>query len=148
MEIQLGFGGMAYGWYRVSFQNLPIPGTTTRRDINHRTSFTLTITIFITITITAGITLFGNFPNLGGPQYRPQNTIILIVGTPKMVPLILGNPHLGSSAEALALSGRKLSDGLAAERDGRQGRGGKAAPVLQPDFGGSLQLEVPFWRSP
>ena len=27
------------------------------------------------------------------PQYRPQNTIILIIGTPKMVPLILGNPN-------------------------------------------------------
>ena len=31
---------------------------------------------------------------IGGPQYRPQNTIILIMGTPKMVPLILGNPHM------------------------------------------------------
>ena len=25
----------------------------------------------------------------------PQNTIILIMGTPKRVPLILGNPHIG-----------------------------------------------------
>ena len=29
-----------------------------------------------------------------GPQYRPQNTIVLRVGTPKMVPLILRNPHI------------------------------------------------------
>ena len=30
-----------------------------------------------------------------GPQYRPQNTIVLIkIGTPKMVPLILGNPYI------------------------------------------------------
>ena len=29
-----------------------------------------------------------------GPQYRPQNTIILIIGTPKKVPLILGNPQV------------------------------------------------------
>ena len=29
-----------------------------------------------------------------GPQYRPQYTIILIIGTPKRVPLILGNPHI------------------------------------------------------
>ena len=29
-----------------------------------------------------------------GPQHRPQHTIVLIIGTPKMVPLILGNPHI------------------------------------------------------
>ena len=29
-----------------------------------------------------------------GPQYEPQNTIVLIMGTPKKVPLILGNPHI------------------------------------------------------
>ena len=29
-----------------------------------------------------------------GPQHRPQYTIVLIMGTPKMVPLILGNPHI------------------------------------------------------
>ena len=34
--------------------------------------------------------------NRGGPQYRPQNTTVLIMGTPKMVPLILVNPHLGA----------------------------------------------------
>ena len=33
------------------------------------------------------------FPKIRGPQYRPQNTIILNIGTPKKVPLILGNPH-------------------------------------------------------
>ena len=29
----------------------------------------------------------------GGPQYRPQSTIILIIGIAKKVPLILGNPN-------------------------------------------------------
>ena len=29
----------------------------------------------------------------GAPQYIPQSTIVLILGTPKMVPLILVNPH-------------------------------------------------------
>ena len=29
-----------------------------------------------------------------GPQYRPQNTIVLIMRTPKWVSLILGNPHI------------------------------------------------------
>ena len=28
-----------------------------------------------------------------GPQYRPQHTIVVIMGTPKKVPLILGNRH-------------------------------------------------------
>ena len=32
-----------------------------------------------------------------GPQYRPQYIIILIMGTFKMVPLILGNPHIFST---------------------------------------------------
>ena len=27
-----------------------------------------------------------------GPSYKPQNTLVLVIGTPKMVPLILGNP--------------------------------------------------------
>ena len=30
----------------------------------------------------------------GEPQYRPQNVIIRIMGTPKKVPLILRNPHI------------------------------------------------------
>ena len=29
-----------------------------------------------------------------GTQYRPQNTKVLIIGTPKMVPLIWGNSHI------------------------------------------------------
>ena len=29
-----------------------------------------------------------------GPQYRPQITIVLIIGTPTKVPLILGNPYI------------------------------------------------------
>ena len=32
---------------------------------------------------------------MGGQQYRPQNTIVLIIGAPKRVPLILRNLHLG-----------------------------------------------------
>ena len=31
----------------------------------------------------------------GGHQYRPQNIIVLIIGTLKMVPLILGNYQMG-----------------------------------------------------
>ena len=31
---------------------------------------------------------------IGVPQYRPQNTTVLILGTPKMVPLIWGNSHM------------------------------------------------------
>ena len=30
-----------------------------------------------------------------GPQYRPQYTIVLIMGTLNRVSLILGNPHIG-----------------------------------------------------
>ena len=29
-----------------------------------------------------------------GSQNKPPNTIILIIGTPKRVPLLLGNPHM------------------------------------------------------
>ena len=29
-----------------------------------------------------------------GPQYRPQNTIVLIMGAPKKEPLILGSPQI------------------------------------------------------
>ena len=29
-----------------------------------------------------------------GTQYRPQNTIVLSIRTPKEVPLILGTPHM------------------------------------------------------
>ena len=34
------------------------------------------------------------FPKIRVPQYRPPNTIILIIGTPKKVPTILGIPQL------------------------------------------------------
>ena len=34
---------------------------------------------------------FGRFPQYG-PQSRPQKAISLIIRTPKMIPLILGNP--------------------------------------------------------
>ena len=33
-----------------------------------------------------------NFPKIGNPQYGPQQTIIFIIGTPKMVAVILGDP--------------------------------------------------------
>ena len=33
----------------------------------------------------------GSFPDRG-PQYRPKNITILTMGTPEMVPLILGGP--------------------------------------------------------
>ena len=33
-------------------------------------------------------------PKIRVPQYRPQYTIVLIIGTPKEVPLIWGNPHI------------------------------------------------------
>ena len=29
-----------------------------------------------------------------GPQYGPQNTRVLIIGTPEMVPLIFETPHI------------------------------------------------------
>ena len=35
-----------------------------------------------------------SFPKIGGPPYRPQYIMVLIIGTPKMVPLILGNSHI------------------------------------------------------
>ena len=38
--------------------------------------------------------LYDSFPKIRGPQYRPQHTIVLIIGTPKTVPLMLGNPHV------------------------------------------------------
>ena len=36
--------------------------------------------------------LYGSFPKMRGPQYRPQDAIVLILGTPEKVPVILGNP--------------------------------------------------------
>ena len=42
-----------------------------------------------------GIRFLGSCRILGGPQYRSQNTTVLTMGTPKKVPLILGNPYLG-----------------------------------------------------
>ena len=34
-----------------------------------------------------------------GPQYRPQNITLLMIGTLKMVPLISGNPQLSVSGK-------------------------------------------------
>ena len=36
--------------------------------------------------------LVGSFPKYGEPQYTPQHTMLLIMGAPRKVPLILGNP--------------------------------------------------------
>ena len=36
--------------------------------------------------------------NRGTQKQRPQNTIVLIIGTPKKVPLLLGNPYILSRA--------------------------------------------------
>ena len=48
----------------------------------------------------------GSFPRIGGPQYRPQHTIVLIIGTPKIVPLILGNPHIVHVVPCTTISSR------------------------------------------
>ena len=46
-----------------------------------------------------------------GPQYRPQNTVTLIMGgTPKDVPLILGNPAHGESSHRMWESLREAPD--------------------------------------
>ena len=37
----------------------------------------------------------GSFPKIRGPQYRPQNTIILILGTQERYPKISRNPPYG-----------------------------------------------------
>ena len=34
---------------------------------------------------------------MGGPQYRPQDVIILLIGTLKKVPPIFGNCHVSHS---------------------------------------------------
>ena len=39
-----------------------------------------------------------------GPQHNPQYTIFLIVGTPKRVPLILGNPYVSAGLTRLCRS--------------------------------------------
>ena len=39
---------------------------------------------------------YGSFPKIRGPQYRPTNTIILIMGTHNKVPPILGNSHISN----------------------------------------------------
>ena len=54
------------------------------------------------------------FPKKREPQYRPQNTIVLILGTPKRVPLNWGNPavNLRSAGEMLALRVHLLDNGI------------------------------------
>ena len=38
-------------------------------------------------------TLDGSFPEIGGPQYNPQYTIIPIIGTPKRDPEVMETPR-------------------------------------------------------
>ena len=40
-------------------------------------------------------------PKMGDPNMDPNYTRILITGTPKMVPLMLGNPHMSYSLNSL-----------------------------------------------
>ena len=58
-------------------------------------------------------TKLGSFQKIRGTQYRPQNTIILIMGGPKVVPLILGKPHLltqRTKATSMRLGGSERSE--------------------------------------
>ena len=48
-----------------------------------------------------------NFPELGDPQYRLQKTVGLIMRTPKKVPLVLGNLHIGLAEEHVQKGGKK-----------------------------------------
>ena len=45
-----------------------------------------------------------------GPQNRLQNINILIMGTPKKVTLILGNPHRPKGLEASAVEARIMGE--------------------------------------
>ena len=45
-----------------------------------------------------------------GPQYGPQNTIALIMGTPKMVLLILGNPHMHNKRDPTFMEEKAAGD--------------------------------------
>ena len=48
-------------------------------------------------------------PKQGEPQCRPQNTTVLIMGTPKMVPLIMGNPQIKFGSSGLRVSQSRFS---------------------------------------
>ena len=39
------------------------------------------------LVVGCGVGLLGSFPKIDGAQYRPQNTLILIIGYPKKVAL-------------------------------------------------------------
>ena len=53
--------------------------------------------------------VYGNFPK-AEPQYRPYNTIILIMGTPKQAPPIWGTPHIGGELGCRGVSLRARRD--------------------------------------
>ena len=40
----------------------------------------------------AGSTIHRKVPYIQGPQYKPQNATVLIIGTPEMAPLIVVTP--------------------------------------------------------
>ena len=42
-------------------------------------------------------------------QYRPSNTIVLVMGTPKKVFLILGKPHVGIHTVGIKICGSGAS---------------------------------------
>ena len=61
-----------------------------------------------------GLGALWQFPKIRVPQYRPQYTIVLIIGIPKKVPLILGN-HLmvlNQSVKFVAHVELQFSEGL------------------------------------
>ena len=61
-----------------------------------------------------------------GTQYRPQNIIVLIIGTPKMVPLILGNLHITGIIEGILGVLTPLQATLGPEDDVRDSLGFQA----------------------
>ena len=47
----------------------------------------------------------GVSPKIRVHQHRPQNTIVLVLGTPQKVPLILGNPNMCNSCKRTLWTG-------------------------------------------
>ena len=61
------------------------------------------------------------------PQYRPQNILVRIIGTPKKVPLIWGNPHIvpyqkpesqGSESDLLAFAKGTAAEAAVSQHEG------------------------------
>ena len=70
------------------------------------------------------------------PVSRPQNTLILIIGTPKKVPLILGN--------LLVLSFRKLSGKTGAEKHSRSEQVTTYLPLRVLFYTARLLRNIPY----